>query len=448
MKVAETLHAYERIGIVGLGLTGLSCARFLLRHNIQPVLFDSRDVAPQALQKEAVLSVCETYLGEFQLENLLQLDLLIVSPGVPVSTPELTMAQDAGVELISDIELFARLVDIPVVAVTGSNGKSTVASLTAHMLNACGRSAGLGGNIGTPALDLLGQGFDCVVLELSSFQLELISSLRLAAASVLNVTPDHMDRYTDEAAYARVKNRIYRGADVCVFNREDAQTLPLRKRRLQHWVSFGSSASDRDFAIETHHDETFICFAGQPLLAIADVPLAGHCNVLNTQAALALAAALGTDLECAADAVRSFRALPHRSELVAEHGGVRWINDSKATNAGATIAAIDGFREQVAAKLILIAGGDGKGADLSVLSGPLAKVDELIVLGKDGDRIGTLKAGSHRVETLEEAVEKAHSLATQGSLVLLAPACSSLDMFENFAARGDAFKRAVEDRYA
>ncbi|MGX5913187.1 UDP-N-acetylmuramoyl-L-alanine--D-glutamate ligase [Aliidiomarina sp. Khilg15.8] len=448
MKVAETLQAYERIGIVGLGLTGLSCARFLLRHDIEPVLFDSRVAAPAALQQDTGLNACETYLGEFQLENLLQLDLLIVSPGVPVSTPELTMAQDAGVELISDVELFARLVDIPVVGVTGSNGKSTVASLTAHVLNACGRKAGLGGNIGTPALDLLGRDFDCIVLELSSFQLELISSLRLAAGSVLNVTPDHMDRYPDEATYARVKNRIYRGADVCVFNRDDAQTQPLRKRRLQHWVSIGASSHDGDFTLEPHNDETFICFAGQPLLATADMPLAGQYNALNVQAALALAAALGTDLECAADAVRNFRALPHRSELIAEHAGVRWVNDSKATNAGATIAAIEGFREQVSGKLILIAGGDGKGANLSVLRGPLVKVDELIVLGKDGDRIGSLKPGSHRVQTMDEAVQKAHSLATDGSLVLLAPACSSLDMFANFGERGEAFRQAVEGCYA
>lgn len=448
MKVAETLQAYERIGIVGLGLTGLSCARFLLRHNLQPVLFDSRDSAPAALQQEAALSACETYLGDFKLEDLLQLDLLVVSPGVPVSTPELTMAQDAGVELMSDVELFARLVEVPVVAVTGSNGKSTVASLTAHMLNACGRKAGLGGNIGTPVLDLLSQDFDCMVLELSSFQLELISSLHLAAASVLNVTPDHMDRYTDEAAYARVKNRIYRAADVCIYNREDAQTQPLRKRQLQHWVSFGTAANERDFALELHHNETFITFAGQPLLAVTDIPLAGHFNALNVQAAMALTAALGIDLECAAESVRSFRALPHRSELVAEHDGVRWVNDSKATNAGAAIAAIEGFRDQVEGKLILIAGGDAKGADLSTLREPLDKVDELIVLGKDGDRIASLKPGAHEVESMEEAVHKAHSLATPGSLVLLAPACSSLDMFRDFAQRGDVFKQALEACYA
>ena len=249
MDVAGTLQAYERIGVIGLGMTGLSAARFLRSHELQPVLFDTRPDAATKLRKDEQLSQCEQHFGPLQLEELLGLDLVIMSPGIAFKDPALLMARDAGVEFVSDIELFARLVEVPVLAVTGSNGKSTVVSLAAHMLARFGRKVGLGGNIGTPALDLLGQDFDCIVLELSSFQLEQTYSLEPAAACVLNVTPDHMDRYSDFDAYSRTKNRIYRKAEVLVFNRDDHRTLPLRTRALQHVVSFGLGSDDNNFTL-------------------------------------------------------------------------------------------------------------------------------------------------------------------------------------------------------
>lgn len=444
MDVAGTLQAYERIGVIGLGVTGLSAARFLRRHELQPVLFDTRPEAAAKLLNDEQLSQCEQYFGPLQLEDLLGLDLVIMSPGIAFKDPALLMARDAGVEFVSDIELFARLVEVPVLAVTGSNGKSTVVSLTAHMLAHCGRKVGLGGNIGTPALDLLGQGFDSIVLELSSFQLEQTYSLEPAAACVLNVTPDHMDRYINFDAYSRTKNRIYRKAEVLVFNRDDHRTLPLRTRALQHVVSFGLGSDDNNFALELIDGEEFITFSGQPIMAAADLPIPGDYNKVNVMAALALVAALGTDLEEAASAVSVFKALPHRCQLVKEAKHVRWVNDSKATNIGATIAALEGLRSDVSGKLILIAGGDAKGTDLSPLKNALEQVDVLITLGRDGAKIAALKSGAVQVETLAQAVKEAAGHATKGSMVLLSPACASLDMFTDYKQRGNVFTAAVE----
>lgn len=448
MKVAALLKQYERIGVVGLGLTGLSCARFLLQHEITPILFDTREQAPQAFLNDSSLQHCETYLGELQLEDLLGLDMAIVSPGIPASLDALKMAADAGVEMISDIELFGRLIDVPVIAVTGSNGKSTVVSMCGHILNACGRNPGVGGNIGIPALELLDKGHDCIVLELSSFQLELTSSLQLAAATVLNVTPDHLDRYRNETAYALAKNRIYRHADMCIYNRQDEQTRPARKRLLQHQVSFGLDASDQGFGIEEQNGENWICFTGQPLLAVNDLPVQGDYNQLNAQAALALVSALGVNIEDAALTIPDFQSLAHRCQLVSERNGVRWINDSKATNTGAAIAAINGLRPQTPGKLILIAGGDAKGANLSVMKSTLQEVDLLITLGRDGHSLAALKDGTLQVDDMQQAVEAAFEQASEGSLVLLSPACASLDMFSSFAERGEVFAAAVEACYA
>ncbi|MCC5878641.1 MAG: UDP-N-acetylmuramoyl-L-alanine--D-glutamate ligase [Idiomarina sp.] len=447
MDVAGTLQAYERIGVIGLGLTGLSAARFLRRHELQPILFDTREDTAKRLRKEPLLAESECHFGALKLEDLLGLDLVIMSPGIAFNDPALLMARDGGVEFISDIELFARLVEVPVLAVTGSNGKSTVVSLTAQMLQHCGRKTGLGGNIGTPALELLDQDFDSIVLELSSFQLEQTYTLQPAAACVLNVTPDHMDRYADFDAYSRTKNRIYRKAEVLVFNRDDHRTLPLRTRDLQHVISIGLSSDDQNFGIDLIDGEEFITFSGQPLLAAADIPMPGDYNKINVMAALALVASLGTDLETAATAVPLFKSLPHRSQLIKHEKGVRWVNDSKATNIGATIAAIDGLRTDVSGKLILIAGGDAKGTDLSALKDALEQVDVVITLGRDGDQIAALKPGAIRVETLAQAVETAAKHARAESMVLLSPACASLDMFSDYQQRGDVFRAAVEALY-
>lgn len=444
MDVAGTLQAYERIGVIGLGVTGLSAARFLRSHELQPILFDTRTDAAHKLHKDAELSQCEQHFGPLRIEDMLGLDLVIVSPGLAFTDPALLMALDAGVEFISDIELFARLVEVPVLAVTGSNGKSTVVTLAAQMLAHCGRNVGLGGNIGTPALELLDHDYDCIVLELSSFQLEQTYTLEPAAACVLNVTPDHLDRYSDFDAYSRTKNRIYRKAEVLIFNRDDHRTLPLRTRALQHVVSIGLGYDEQNFALALIEGEEFITFSGQPLLPTAAIPMPGDYNKVNVMAAFALVAALGIDLEQAAMAVADFKALPHRSQLVKDVNQVRWVNDSKATNIGATIAAIEGLRSDVSAKLILIAGGDAKETDMSPLKEALQDVDVLITLGRDGGQIAALKAGAIQVDSLAQAVQEAARHTTPGSLVLLSPACASLDMFTDYQQRGDVFVAAVE----
>lgn len=446
MNVREILQGYERIGVVGMGATGLSAASFLRHHGLQPVLFDTR--ADIDVSEHASLQQCEHYFGEFSLEDMLSLDLAIMSPGIAFTHPALLMARDAGVQFISDIELFAWLVDVPVLGVTGSNGKSTVASLAAHMLKATGRKPGLGGNIGTPALDLLRnlpeKEFDCIVLELSSFQLEQTSNLKLAAAAVLNISPDHMDRYPDLAAYARVKNRIYRNSDVCIYNREDKLTRPLRTRAMQLLLNFGQSTDESNFSLEMHEGEEFITYSGQPLIASSDLPMPGDYNKVNCMAALALVAAVGTDLEDAAATIINFKPLAHRCQLVGTVNGVRWVNDSKATNVGAVQAAVEGLRGEVSGKLILIAGGDAKGADLSPLKTTLEMVDTLITLGQDGPHIAALKAGAIEVESLQQAVIRAANEAGRDSLVLLSPACASLDMFKDYKQRGDIFTASVE----
>lgn len=444
MDVAGTLQAYERIGVIGLGVTGLSAARFLRSHELQPILFDTRTDAASKLRDDDELNQCEQHFGPLKIEDMLGLDLVIMSPGLAFDDPALLMAFDAGVEFISEIELFARLVEVPILAVTGSNGKSTVVTLAAQMLAHCGRNVGLGGNIGTPALDLLDHDYDCMVLELSSFQLEQTYTLEPAAACVLNVTPDHLDRYSDFDAYSRTKNRIYRKAEVLVFNRDDHRTLPLRTRALQHVVSIGLGYDEQNFALSQIDGEEFITFSGQPLLPVAAIPMPGDYNKVNVMAALALVAALGTDLEQAAAAVADFKALPHRSQLIKDANQVRWVNDSKATNIGATIAAIEGLRSDVTGKLILIAGGDAKGTDMSPLKDVLEDVDLLITLGRDGAQIATLKTGALQVESMSQAVEEAARHTSAGSMVLLSPACASLDMFTDYQQRGNVFVAAVE----
>ncbi|RUO23523.1 UDP-N-acetylmuramoyl-L-alanine--D-glutamate ligase [Aliidiomarina iranensis] len=447
----KQLRELNTITVLGFGLTGVSCARYLLSLGITPVVLDTRSEPPGLHDAPEIAAQCETYFGPLQLEHLLQSDLLLVSPGLDRREPLLEMAVDAGVEMISDIELFAWQVDVPVVGVTGSNGKSTVVELTAHILRSCGLNAIAAGNIGVPVLDSLLPGAekaDCYVLELSSFQLELVNSLQLTAATILNITSDHLDRYDDERAYERAKHRIYQNTKSCIWNRNDSKTKPLFRRKGMQLVSFGSADAAKDYGITKVNGELALTYNNKPLIKESALPVQGIHNLLNVQVAIALAQALGLTLAEAVKGVQGYRALPHRCELVGEYNDVRWIDDSKATNPGATIAAISGIRPGVKGKLILIAGGDGKGADLAVLEEPLTQVDVLITLGRDGDKIAQLKAKSRKVHSLNEAVAFAAKEATKGSVVLLSPACASLDMFRNYAERGQKFREAVEAWHA
>ncbi|GAB3288899.1 UDP-N-acetylmuramoyl-L-alanine--D-glutamate ligase [Pseudidiomarina andamanensis] len=449
MKLAA-LDTYEAIGVVGLGQTGLSCVRYLLQRDIAPIIFDTRAEPPGLKELAELHAELEIHTGPLQLEHILAMDLLIVSPGVDLRTPALQLASDAAIPVIGDMDLFARHANKPVLGITGSNGKSTVTRLVTDLLTAAGKKVAMGGNIGVPVLDLVGQPADVFVLELSSFQLELMHDLHLRGGTILNISDDHMDRYSDLRDYSNAKHRIYNRVDVAIWNREQEMTAPSLVP-LNAQLTFGLSPSSEhgpdQFGLTEEDGEFAISFAGEPLLKASELQLTGVHNLLNVQAALALVYAYGVDPHEILDAARNFKGLPHRCELVGEYQQVQWVNDSKATNIGAAEAAIFGTRQLVKGKLILIAGGDGKGADFAHFRAALKQVDVVIVLGKDGERIANQVEHAVRVKTLEEAVATAAELATPNSMVLLSPACASLDMFKNYEQRGEKFRAAVEAHY-
>lgn len=459
MTTRVNLTDYTDIGVIGLGQTGLSVARYLLREGFVPFLFDSRSEAAvgdrvQQLEAEFGQSL-SAYFGDFQVEQVLGLDALVVSPGIDLRHPVLQMAIDADIPLFGDIDLFAAQVQQPIVGITGSNGKSTVTELTAAIVQAAGQRVAVGGNIGTPVLDLLTTtaAVDVYVLELSSFQLELMAHTELKAATILNFSDDHLDRYASRQDYEKAKQRIYTHAHTAIWNRDQYSTKPVQAVAAE-WT-FAAHPSEPEAphiygltATQPVHIER----AQQPLLASTELQLSGVHNLLNIQAACGLAEALGIDITAAPvlQVIREFSGLPHRCQLIGEFDGVRWINDSKATNIGAAEAAIKGLRPVVSGKLILIAGGDGKGANFSVFKEALNAVDELITIGRDGQRIASVYPHSETHQSakdLQQAVALAAQVATPGSLVLLAPACASFDMFANYQERGERFMQAVEAYY-
>ena len=430
----------KRIAVVGLGLSGLATVRFLLSQGVKPVLMDSRS-KPAGIEQIAAEKVDGIYLGEFDANRLAQMDIIVLSPGLSPQHPAIRFAVAQGAELMGDVELFARYNTRPVVAITGSNGKSTVTKLVEAMLNASGVKALAAGNIGLPVLDAVTQQHIAVyVLELSSFQLDTLRSLHSVASTILNVSADHLDRYHSLAAYAAAKQRVYQHTALAVFNLDDNATMP---QQAEH--SIGIKLADADYGICQYNGERWLKVAGVPLLQVAQMSLFGAHNEFNALVACALALAAGANRDGLVQALTTFQSLPHRCTLVAEHQGVRWINDSKATNIGATLAAIAGLKPGVSGKLILIAGGDGKGADMSELQTVLdTQVDALITLGQDGPAIAALKADTVQVKTLQDAVKVAAKLAKKGDMVLFSPACGSLDMFKSYAERGQQFAAAVK----
>lgn len=432
--------------VVGLGVTGLSCARFLARHGVEVAVTDSREQPPAVETIRAELPDVALFLGGFDADIFARAERIVVSPGVSAQEPLIVAARQRGVEIIGDIELFARTAQAPVIAITGSNGKSTVTTLVGEMARQAGRLARVGGNLGTPALDLLGDSApDLYVLELSSFQLETVSSLRCKTAVVLNISPDHLDRYAGLADYISAKQRIYTGAEVQVVNRDDSAAAALAVPGAA-LVSFGLDApQEGHFGILDNGAGPWIVRGRERWMPVAHLRIAGRHNLSNALAALALGEAAGFDRQAMLQVLREFQGLPHRTQWVAERRGVSWYNDSKGTNIGATLAAVQGFD----APVILIAGGQGKGADFAALAAGLdQRVRALVLIGEAaasiaravGDRIAVYHAGSMR-----QAVARAAQLAHSGELVLLSPACASFDMFDNYRHRGDAFVRAVQE---
>jgi UDP-N-acetylmuramoylalanine--D-glutamate ligase len=432
--------------VVGLGATGLSVARHLAALGESVLVMDSREHPPglDALRRE--LPQVPALLGPFDAALLAAAGRVILSPGVPLADPAVQAALNAGVEVVGDVELFAREVSAPVAAVTGSNGKSTVTALLADMTRAAQRRTRVGGNFGPPALELLaGEVADVYVLELSSFQLETTWSLAPAVAAVLNVSPDHLDRYPDLAAYVAAKARVLDGAGAAVLNLDDPRVARMGPDAARV-AGFSVLGDPRARAGLVRGDGgEWLALGGEPVAPAASMPLAGRHNLANALAAMAMAELLGVPHAAMARGIAGFRGLAHRCVRVAERAGVHWIDDSKGTNVGATVAAIEGIAR--GRNLVLIAGGLGKGQDFSALAAPIARhVHTLVLLGRDAgaiDAVVPAAVARRHAAAMDDAVALAAQAARAGDTVLLSPACASFDMFDGYAARGLAFAGAV-----
>ncbi len=432
--------------IVGLGATGLSCARFLTQRGVEVAVIDSREQPPALADMQRELPDVALFTGGFDAEVFARAERILVSPGVSLQEPLLVEAQQRGIEVIGDIELFARTAVAPVVAITGSNGKSTVTTLLGAMARQAGRDVRVGGNLGPPALDLIEQHEpDLYVLELSSFQLETVQSLHCRAATVLNISPDHLDRYDSLAAYARAKQRIFADAEVQIVNRDDVAAAELAADKVPS-VGFGlHKPAAQDFGLLETAEGCWIVKGSERWMPASAVRMPGRHNLANALAALALGDALDFPREAMLLVLREFQGLPHRTQWVAEVGGVSWFNDSKATNVGAALAAIRGFD----GPLVLLAGGQGKGADFSELAAAVdAHVKAVVLLGEAAEEIEAALRGrvaTQRAFDMFDAVRQAAALAVPGDTVLLSPACASFDMFRDYQQRGENFMQAVRE---
>ncbi|MEE4227484.1 UDP-N-acetylmuramoyl-L-alanine--D-glutamate ligase [Pseudomonas viridiflava] len=434
--------------VVGLGKSGMSLVRFLANRGVSFAVADTRENPPELATLRRDYPQVEVRCGELDVEFLCRADEVYVSPGLALATPALQQAQARGVKMAGDIELFARYAKAPIVAITGSNAKSTVTTLVGEMAAAAGKRVAVGGNLGTPALDLLSDDVELYVMELSSFQLETTDQLNAEVATVLNISEDHMDRYSGLPAYHLAKHRIFRGARQVVVNRQDALSRPLIGEGLPCWT-FGLNKPDfHAFGLREENGEKYLAFQFENLMPVRDLKMRGAHNHANALAALALGHAVGLPFDAMLSALREFSGLEHRCQWVRELNGVHYYNDSKATNVGAALAAIEGLGADIPGKLVLIAGGDGKGADFSGLRAAVAAhCRSVVLLGRDAERLAQVLGDAAplvHVDTLQAAVERSAGLAQDGDAVLLSPACASLDMFKNYEERGRVFAQAVE----
>ncbi|WP_018993163.1 MULTISPECIES: UDP-N-acetylmuramoyl-L-alanine--D-glutamate ligase [unclassified Thioalkalivibrio] len=439
--------------IVGTGATGQSVARFLRARGEAFAITDTRRDPPALAAGAAAAWLSEAWAGPLDGLDTSGYARLIVSPGVPLEHPAVEQARVAGAAITGDIDLFAAVAQAPVIAITGSNGKSTVTALVGEILTAAGRKVAIGGNFGTPALDLLDPAVEVYVLELSSFQLERSEHLVPDGAAILNISPDHMDRYPDLAAYIQAKARILDRAARGVLNRDDPWLRELPLPAGLRVVSFGLDAplAATDFGVTTGAAEPDLVRGEERLLSTARLRLRGQHNWANALAALALAWPWLESTQARSEALAAladFAGLPHRSQWIARVAEVDYVNDSKGTNVGATLAALRG----TPGPLVLIAGGQGKGQDFSPLADYVpGKVRGVVLLGEDAPLIARALASVvpvQRVDNMTAAVAQAAAWAQPGDTVLLSPGCASLDMYENYQARGNDFARAVRERAA
>ena len=437
----------KRVVVLGLGHTGLSALRWLVAQGSKVIVADTRESPPNLQVVRNEMPSVEVYLGDFDASLLQTAELLVISPGVALSTPAVQQAIDAGVPIVGDVELFAqfRSPNAKVIAITGSNGKTTVTTLVGEMCKTAGLKTIVAGNIGLPVLEALDADVpDVYVLELSSFQLETTNSLIADVATVLNVTEDHMDRYPDLSTYAAAKAHIFYKARHQVLNRDDAWSMVMERPQLA-LTTYGLDAAADGFGIEDKNNEIWLCDSGKHLINAADLHIRGAHNVSNALAALALCRAIGLEYAPLLSTLYHFKGLPHRVEWVAEIDKVDYFDDSKGTNVGATCAAISGLPQ----KVVLIAGGDGKDQNFSPLVRPVKENARAVVLiGRDAPIIEKVLLETvvpiYHAQDMQEAVAIARRVAQAGDAVLLSPACASLDMYENYIRRAEAFVTAVK----
>ncbi|MGC9401484.1 UDP-N-acetylmuramoyl-L-alanine--D-glutamate ligase [Vibrio genomosp. F10 str. 9ZC157] len=424
----------ENVVVVGLGITGLSVVKHLLQVSkpLSIQVIDTRLEPPGAAELPHNVSL---HKGGWNTSWLQNADLIVVNPGIALATPELQQASLAGINLVGDIELFAWQVDKPVIAITGSNGKSTVTDLSGVVAKASGLTVGVGGNIGVPALDLLQQDADLYILELSSFQLETTSSLHLAAAAFLNLSEDHMDRYEGMQDYREAKMRIFQHAEQCIVNHQDKATYPVDSNK--SLITFGLDSLS-DYCLGQFEGQEYLMANGKPVISTTELTLVGRHNVANVLVVLALLEQVGVNINKGLSALKSYSGLTHRCQLVADNRGVKWVNDSKATNVASTAAALSGL--DCKGTLYLLVGGDGKGADFSELADILGPMNvQLCCYGADADRLLSQHPSARKYQTMNDIIAEISPKLEQGDMVMLSPACASFDQYSNFMARGDAF---------
>jgi UDP-N-acetylmuramoylalanine--D-glutamate ligase len=431
--------------IVGLGATGVSVARHLAACGERVRVIDSRKEPPGLAELRRAVPGAEVELETLDARWLDGVQRVLLSPGLRADIPLVVEARRRGIEVSGDVELFARAANAPVIAVTGSNGKSTVTTLVAKMLEAAGLAAPAGGNLGPPALDLLAAGADAYVLEISSFQMETTESLRPLAAAVLNVSADHLDRHGTFERYAELKAKLLTAAENAVYNADDPVVAAIARSHARALPFSIEKTLARGWSVVERNDGRWLARDGEPILRRSELALRGTHNEANALAALALTSALCADVGPALAVLRTFAGLPHRCQFVVERRGVTYIDDSKGTNVGATLAALRGF----AGPLVLIAGGLGKGQDMAPLAAAArGKLRGAVLIGEAADEIGLVLGADApvvRAASMDDAVREAARLAQGGDVVLLSPACASQDMFRDYKHRGESFATAARE---
>ena len=440
--------------IIGLGKTGLSVAKYFSAKGLPFEFMDTRSSPPMIEEFKTHFPDIKIEVGKLKESSLLGAKELIISPGLSIKTPEIQRAKEFGIPVRGDIDIFSKAAKAPIIGVTGSNGKSTVVALLSSILNSAGMSVGLGGNLDGPntksALDLLeGEDKDIYLLELSSFQLETTESLGAEVAVILNLSEDHMDRYDTLEEYHDAKLRVFNGCCQLVINRDDVYSYPTKNIDVPVWDFGVEYSNSKSLGISENKGEQYITYKFEKIVAVRDLKLFGQHNISNVLAAIALALSLGVKIKHIKSAVINFSGLPHRCQWIRDVSGVGFYNDSKGTNVGATMAAIEGLGQSINGHIVLIAGGVAKGADFTPLAPLINKwAKEIVLIGKDAEEMASnfyKDIPTNFAQDMEDAVGIASEKASPGDVVLLSPACASFDMYKNFEHRGQAFIESVKN---